>query len=82
MPTCRLIFRTRYWRSIASDNAEGYRDITHEEFQFDDNDALNLEVLDFIDAIKTGKRPLVNGEDGKRALETAIAITTQIKESL
>ena len=69
-------------RKGETDNAEGYRDITHEEFQFDDNDALNLEVLDFIDAIKTGKRPLVNGEDGKRALETAIAITTQIKESL
>ncbi len=69
-------------RKGETDNAEGFRDITHQEFQFDDNDALNLEVLDFIDAIKTGKRPLVNGEDGKRAMETAIAITTQIKESL
>ena len=49
---------------------------------FDDNDALNLEVLDFIRAIRTGERPLVNGEDGRRALETAIAITTQIKANL
>lgn len=65
-----------------TDNEEGYRDIRHEEHHFEDNDALNLEVLDFIDAIKTGGRPKVDGEDGKRALETAIAITTQIKESL
>ena len=65
-----------------TDNDAGYRDIKHEEHRFEDNDALNLEVLDFINAIKTGGRPKVDGEDGKRALETAIAITTQIKESL
>ena len=69
-------------RKGETDNAEGYKDITHEEFEFEDNDALNLEVLDFINAIKTGKRPLVNGEDGRRALQTAIAITSQIRESL
>jgi len=64
-----------------TDNAEGFKDITHEELRYEDNDALNLEVLDFVNAIKTGKRPTVNGEDGKRALETAIAITKLIKES-
>ena len=69
-------------RKGKTDNAEGYKDITHEEFRFEDNDALNLEVLDFIRAIRTGERPLVNGEDGRRALETAIAITTQIKANL
>jgi predicted dehydrogenase len=69
-------------RKGETDNAEGFRDITHQEFSFEDNDALNLEILDFINAINTGSRPLVNGEDGRRALETAIAITTQIKESI
>ncbi len=63
-------------------NEAGYKDITHEELRFEDNDALNLEVLDFIRAINTGDRPLVNGEDGRRALETAIAITSQIKATL
>ena len=65
-----------------TDNEQGFKDIIHEEHRFEDNDALNLEVLDFINAIKTGGRPKVDGEDGRRALETAIAITTQIKESL
>jgi len=64
-----------------TNNAEGYKDISHEELRFEDNDALNLEVLDFIDAISNNRRPLVNGEDGRRALETAIAITRQIKDS-
>ncbi len=69
-------------RKGETDNVEGYKDISHEELNFEDNDALNLEVLDFIDAIKTGRRPTVDGEDGRRALATAIAITKQIKESL
>ncbi len=64
-----------------TDNAEGYKDISHEELRFEDNDALNLEVLDFIDAINNNRRPLVSGEDGRRALETAIAITRQIQDS-
>jgi predicted dehydrogenase len=69
-------------RKGETDNEEGFKDISHQELRFEDNDALNLEVLDFINAIKSGSRPTVNGEDGKRALETAIAITGQIKESL
>ena len=67
-------------RKGASDNESGFRDITHEELRFEDNDALNLEILDFIDAIRHQRRPLVNGEDGRRALETAISITRQIQE--
>ena len=43
---------------------------------------LSNEELDFINAIKSGRRPAVTGEDGRRALETAIAITSQIKASI
>ena len=68
-------------RKGETNNPEGYKDINHEELRFEDNDALNLEVLDFIDAINANRRPLVSGEDGRRALETAIAITQQIKDS-
>ena len=56
----------------------GFHDITHSEKTYQDTDALNLEVLDFIHAIKTGGRPKVSGEDGKRALQTAIEITRLI----
>jgi len=69
-------------RKGETDNAEGFKDITHEEFNYDDNDALNLEILDFVAAIRSGGRPQVNGEDGRRALQTAIAITTQIRDAL
>ncbi len=57
----------------------GFHDITHSERTYEDTDALNLEVLDFINAINTGNQPKVTGEDGKRALETAIEITKLIR---
>jgi predicted dehydrogenase len=69
-------------RKGKTDNEAGFKDITHEERRYGDNDALNLEILDFITAIKTGRRPKVSGEDGRRSLETAIAITSQIKAAL
>jgi predicted dehydrogenase len=69
-------------RKGETDNEAGFKDISHSELHFEDNDALNLEILDFINAITTGGQPKVSGEDGKRALETAIAITSQIAESL
>ena len=69
-------------RKGETDNEAGFKDISHSELHFEDNDALNLEILDFINAIITGGQPKVSGEDGKRALETAIAITSQITESL
>lgn len=66
-------------RKGAEQTENGFHDITHSEKTYEDTDALNLEVLDFIRAINTGSRPKVNGEDGKRALQAAIAITQLIK---
>ena len=69
-------------RKGKTDNEAGFKNITHEERSYGDNDALNLEIQDFIAAIKNGGRPTANGEDGKRALETAIEITSQIKAAI
>lgn len=60
----------------------GFHDITHNEKTYQDTDALNLEVLDFIRAINTGTAPKVTGEDGKRALQAATEITRLIKASV
>ncbi len=60
----------------------GFHDITHNEKTYQDTDALNLEVLDFIQAIKTGNPPKVTGEDGKRALQAATEITKLIRASV
>jgi len=42
-------------------------------------DALMSEIKAFIDSIRSGKPPVVSGEDGKRALEIALKINRDIK---
>ena len=50
-----------------------------EEQSFDQGDALKAEVESFLDCIATGKPPIVGGEAGMRALETAMRITEQVQ---
>jgi predicted dehydrogenase len=45
-----------------------------DERSFDPGDALRDEIVSFLDCVATGRRPVVSGEDGLRALETAIRI--------
>ena len=45
-----------------------------EERSFDPGDALRDEIESFLRAIESGSRPVVSGEDGLAALETAIRI--------
>jgi predicted dehydrogenase len=45
-----------------------------EERSFDPGDALLAEIEAFLDAVGQGRPPLVSGEDGLRALQTATRI--------
>ena len=45
-----------------------------EERSFEQGDALADEIRSFVDAVRHGRRPVVSGEDGLRALETATRI--------
>jgi len=69
-------------RKGETDNEAGFKNVEHYEREFEDNDALNLEVLDFVRAVTTDGKPTVTGEAGKRALETAIEITSLITRTL
>ena len=42
-------------------------------------DLLALEVSAFVESIRTGQAPLVTGEDGRRALETALLINRHLR---
>ena len=55
--------------------APGELPVTIEESSYDQGDALRAEIHSFLDCIREGKRPLVSGEDGLRALDIAIRIT-------
>ena len=57
---------------------DGMPDIRMEEKCFDQGDALKSEIESFLEAVITGKPPVVTGEDGRWALETALMINKKL----
>jgi predicted dehydrogenase len=45
------------------------------------SDSLREELTDFIDCVRSGKRPLVSGREGRDALALALEIARQVQES-
>ncbi|MDB6088223.1 MAG: UDP-N-acetyl-D-glucosamine dehydrogenase [Gammaproteobacteria bacterium] len=62
--------------------APGPLPVTIEEQNLDQGDALKAEIESFLDCIRTGRAPVVSGEAGFMALETAMRITAQVTQSL
>ena len=60
----------------------GQLPVSIEEANLEQGDALKSEIESFLDCIRNNKRPVVSGEDGLRALETAIRITEQVHANL
>jgi predicted dehydrogenase len=56
----------------------GVPEIHSEQFRYEDGDALKTEIELFLQAIAEHGKPVVTGEDGKRALMTAIQITEML----
>jgi len=56
----------------------GIPNITKEEKSFGQSDALKSEIEAFLDAVITGRPPVVTGEDGRQALETALMIIKKL----
>jgi predicted dehydrogenase len=53
-----------------------------EERTYDQGDALRLEIEAFLQSIRAGTPPVVTGEDGLRALETATKITQMVQDGV
>jgi predicted dehydrogenase len=60
--------------------AAGQLPVTIEEQSFDQGDALKAEIESFRECVRTGRPPVVGGEAGMRALETAMRITEQVQQ--
>jgi predicted dehydrogenase len=54
--------------------------ISIEQLECGDDDALRLEIEAFLSTVRDGASPVVTGEDGKQALETALDIIGQVEE--
>lgn len=62
----------------ATPPAAGELPVSIDEQSFEQGDALRAEIRSFLDCIAHGRPPVVSGEDGLRALETAIRITEML----
>ncbi len=62
--------------------ADGLPQVSIDERSFSEGDALRSEIESFLDSALSGRAPVVSGEDGRRALATAIQITEQVDASL
>jgi predicted dehydrogenase len=60
----------------------GQLPVSIEEANLEQGDALKSEIESFLGCIRNDLRPIVSGEDGLRALETAIRITEQVHANL
>src|SRR6185503_2418548 len=60
----------------------GQLPVTIEEANLEQGDALKSEIESFLECIRNDRQPIVSGEDGLRALETAIRITEQVHAEL
>ncbi|MDN3640377.1 Gfo/Idh/MocA family oxidoreductase [Simiduia curdlanivorans] len=59
----------------------GIPEIESEESIFENNDALKVEIIAFLDSIEQGKATQVSGEDGRRALATAQEISRLMQDA-
>lgn len=69
-------------RKRATPPAPGQLPVSIEEANLEQGDALKSEIESFLACIRNERRPIVSGEDGLRALETAIRITEQVHANL
>jgi predicted dehydrogenase len=60
----------------------GQLPVSIEEANLEQGDALKSEIEAFLECIRNDRKPIVSGEDGLRALETAIRITEQVHANL
>jgi predicted dehydrogenase len=67
-------------RKPPADSAVPKGQVVIEERSYEQGDALKFEIEAFLKSILEGKPPVVTGEDGLRALETATRITQMVHE--
>jgi predicted dehydrogenase len=69
-------------RKRPREESAGQLPVSIEEQSLEPGDALRAEIQSFLECIRTGRPPVVSGEAGLEALETAMRITEQVYAGL
>lgn len=64
----------------AESDPSGFPEISLEELEIIETDALEEETISFLEAIRTGGKPVVDGVAGRRALALALTISREIQK--
>lgn len=71
--------KLRIVRRVNGATMNGIPALEIEETSYGDVDTLEQEIAAFLQSVRTGKPPVVTGEDGWRALEAALMITRSLR---
>ncbi len=63
-------------------DSSGFPEISMEELEIEETDALGEEIIAFLDSIRSGRPPAVSGFEGRRALALAVEISQRIQERI
>jgi len=63
----------------ADADEDGYPEISTEELEVDNRDALEEEIRSFLESVRMGTPPVVDGRQGMNAVRVALAISDQIR---
>jgi DUF1009 family protein/predicted dehydrogenase len=66
----------------AESDEDGYPQLSMEEFEIIEKDSLEEEIGAFLNSIRTGSHPEVDGEQGRQALGVALDISRRIEEQM
>ena len=61
---------------------DGFPQLSIEEFEITEKDSLEEEIGAFVDSVRTGSPPEVDGEEGRKALAVALGISHRIEEQV
>jgi predicted dehydrogenase len=68
------------FRKLPERGADGFPEIEYEQLTVADTDPLEEQLRAFSRSVRTGKRPVVSGEEGRKALEVATLVSESIQE--
>jgi DUF1009 family protein/predicted dehydrogenase len=70
------------FRKLPEQDADGFPEIEYQQLPVADTDPLDEQLRAFSESVRTGKKPMINGEEGRKALEVATHVSELIKQQM
>jgi predicted dehydrogenase len=70
------------FRKLTERGADGFPEIEYKQLPVADVDPLEEQLRAFSESVCTGERPMVSGEEGRKALEVATRVSELIKKQM